>query len=834
MNIKTIKKQGCHDKRNACSTENEDRPSSSNCGAAGACCCQDHETMSGRDNNTFSAFYLEGLDCADCAASLENAINRIKGVSAKINFSSAKLKATYDKSITGPKEIIKVIAGFGYKATLEKKTDEEPVFLRTVFRLSGLDCADCAAKLEKRISAMPGVVAATVNFGAGKMTVEHSINDSDIRQEIKHAGYDAEQEKTDGLPDNNHRWWINAKTQATIVSGILLAIAVILNWAGVNGHITISLYILTAIIGGYHAAKNGFYGLKFLSLDMNVLMTIAIIGAMAIGEWSEGAVVAFLFSLGNALQTYTMDKTRHSIRLLMELAPPDALVRKYGTERRMPVKDIAKGDIIIVKPGERIAMDGLVHSGSSSVNQSTITGESIPVEKTEGDIVYAGTVNENGSLEIEVTRIASDSTLTKIMHLVEEAQAQRAPSQQFVDKFAKYYTPAVILAAAGVMILPWLFFKQPFDPWFYKGLVLLVISCPCALVISTPVSIVSAIGNASRQGVLIKGGAYLEQMGAIRAMAFDKTGTLTKGRPKVTDVVMLNNYSDTDFLSLAASIEKFSEHPLAQAILKKAEGLELRQMTNFKSLTGRGAQADIDGQTIFIGNTRLFEEIGHDLARYEATLANFELQGKTVMLVGTKDTVFGMIAAADIMRDNSIEAVRALRTAGMKHISMLTGDNPRVAGVIAEKLGLEKFYSSLLPEDKVAAVKKIAAEYGNVAMVGDGVNDAPALASATVGIAMGMTGSDMALETADIALMADDLHKLSYVVRLSRKTVAVIKQNIGFSVLVKFLFIVLTFLGTANLWLAVAADAGASILVTLNGMRLMKNLRQRSPIGNKT
>ncbi|HEY3426342.1 MAG TPA: heavy metal translocating P-type ATPase, partial [Negativicutes bacterium] len=620
-------------------------------------------------------------------------------------------------------------------------------------------------------------------------------------------------------------WWKNVRTQMTIAAGVLLVIASILDWLGSDQQILIPLYTITAILGGYHAAKSGLYGLRSLSLDMNFLMTVAIIGAAAIGQWSESATVAFLFSFGNTLQIYTMDKTRQSIRALMELAPPEALVLRNGEEQRLLVEEIVVGDIIIVKPGERIAMDGVVKDGLSAVNQATITGESIPVEKMAGDSVYAGTVNEHGVLNIEVTRIAADSTLAKIMHLVEEAQAKKAPSQQFVDVFAKYYTPAVLLVAAGVMVIPWLVFGQSFAPWFYKGLVLLVISCPCALVISTPVSIVSAIGNSSRQGVLIKGGAYLEQMGAISAIAFDKTGTLTHGRPEVTDVLPLNSVNDQELLVLAATIERWSEHPLAVAIVKKAKEFDPKPVTNFKALVGRGAQADIDGQTVYIGNLRLFQELGFNLAQYETTLSNLENQGKTVMLVGTRAEVHGMIAVADTLRDNSKKAIQTLRGSGIKHIAMLTGDNSRVAGTIAEKIGIDAVYSGLLPEDKVSTVEKLMNEYGTVIMVGDGVNDAPALAAATIGVAMGVAGSDTALETADIALMADDLGKLGYVIKLSRKTVAVIKQNIAFSILIKIIFVLFTFAGMVDLWLAVLADMGSSILVTLNGMRLMRKLQ---------
>ncbi len=697
---------------------------------------------------------------------------------------------------------------------------------QTVFQVSGLDCGDCAAKLEKRIAAMSGVISATINFGAGKLTVTHHTDESLILEAIKKAGYQAVKvDKNLKQPLPEFLWWQNRRTQATIISGILLIIATVADWSGAPESLVIPLYILTAVIGGYQAAKSGFYSLRVLSLDMNFLMTAAIVGAAAIGEWNEGATVAFLFSFGITLQAYTLDKTRQSIRSLMELAPSVALVRRNTAEIRLPVADIEVGDLVIVKPGERIAMDGVVEGGASAVNQATITGESIPVEKADGDPVYAGTLNEQGALEIRVTKTADNSTLARISHLVEEAQAQKAPSQQFVDVFAKYYTPLVLMAAAGIMVLPWLVFQQPFAPWFYNGLVLLVISCPCALVISTPVSIVSAIGNASRRGVLIKGGAYLEQMGSVKAVAFDKTGTLTQGRPVVTDIIATPAYPENELLSMAAGIEKWSEHPLAQAVVQKAAGLDLKTATNFKALVGRGAQAQIDGHTMYIGNLRLFEELGFDLAPHAQALIALENQGKTVLLLGAGNLVYGLIAVADTLRADSRAALLALHRAGVKHISMLTGDNERVARAIAGQLEIDSFYSELLPEDKVTAVQKIIREHGSVVMVGEGVNDAPALAMATVGVAMGVAGSDVALETADVALMTDDLGKLAYVIKLSHKTVAIIKQNIAFAILIKFIFIALLLLGMGNLWLAVLADMGASLLVTLNGMRLMRRLQ---------
>ena len=696
----------------------------------------------------------------------------------------------------------------------------------TVYRVSGMDCGDCAAKLEKKIAALPGVRSATINFGAGKMTVTLTTDDALLVHTVLQAGYEMEREesifhRTAVKP----RWWRHPRTVATIASGTILATATALSVLGITGPTVTGLYACALLIGGYHTALRGWASLRSLSLDMNFLMTAAIIGAAAIGQWNEGATVAFLFAFGNTLQTYTMEKTRQSIRSLMELAPAEAWVRKGQRETRIPVEDIGIGDLVIVKPGERIAMDGVIESGRSAVNQATITGESIPVEKTVGDPVYAGTLNEHGALEITVTKRAVDSTLAQISRLVEEAQAQKAPSQQFVDVFARYYTPVVLVAAAGVMVLPWLAFHQQFAPWFYNGLVLLVISCPCALVISTPVSIVAAIGNASRHGILIKGGVYLEEMGGIQAMAFDKTGTLTQGLPVVTDILPMHHGSATDLLQSAAGIEQWSEHPLARAVVAKRQGLTLKKSVHFKALVGQGARAEIDGETMYIGNARLFAELGHDLASSATARAALEDQGKTVLLLGTALRLHGLIAMADTVREGSKEAVQALHRAGLEHIVMLTGDNDRVAAAIARQLGMDAFYSELLPEDKVAAVQKIAQGYGKVVMVGDGVNDAPALATATVGVAMGVAGSDTALETADVALMTDDLGKLAYLIQLSRKTYSIIKQNIVFSILIKLIFLLLLVSGQATLWLAVFADMGASLLVTLNGMRLMRRLR---------
>jgi Cd2+/Zn2+-exporting ATPase len=771
-------------------------------------------------------FIVGDLDCADCAAKVEKAVKRLEGVAeATLSFATGKMKVTYDTTQVEPSCIAKIISGLGYKVEIGKSNSPSGL-KKSVFLITGLDCGDCATKLEKKIMGLAGVSKAGVNFGAGKLTVEHTITDAAILKAIEESGYNGVNEgKQEGPASPASKWWQNSRLIATAISGILLVVLTIAEWVGFPEYRLVPFFIITLVIGGFHTAKSGYYSLRSLTFDMNFLMSVAVIGAAAIGQWSEAATVVFLFSLGNTLQAYTMDKTRQSIRALMELSPLDALVRRNTIEQRLPIDEIEIGDIIIVKPGERIPMDGDVTDGESSVNQATITGESMPVEKHPGDFVYAGTLNEQGSLEIAVTKLAQDSTLSKIMNLVEEAQAQKAPSQQFVDVFAKYYTPAVLVFALSIAVIPWILFQQTFDIWFYRALVLLVISCPCALVISTPVSIVSAIGNASRNGVLIKGGAYLEKMGAIKAIAFDKTGTLTIGQPTVTDVLPINGKTEAEILSIASSIEKFSEHPVAQAIVNKAKGFPFLKATNFKALVGKGVQANIDEITIYIGNSRLFEELQYSLDSLAPTIEGLENQGKTVMLVGTKEGIYGILAVADTIRENSLSAVEALRNVGIRAIIMLTGDNQRVASAIADRLGLNAFYSNLLPEDKVETVQQLANQYGSVAMVGDGVNDAPALAAADIGIAMGVAGSDVALETADIALMSDDLAKLGYVMKLSRKTLSIIKQNIIFAIVIKIIFLTMTLLGAANLWMAVFADMGASMLVTLNGMRLVRKIK---------
>jgi len=750
-------------------------------------------------------------------------------------------------------------------------------------RIVGMDCADCAAKLEKGVSRLDGVLHCTINFAAAKMAVEYDVEALDqeaIIERIRQLGYDvAEEEAASTLPQETGPGGLRGllafmrskrRDTLTLVSGLLILLAFALETSGISPAIAHGLYALAIISGGFYVARKGLTGVWInRELDINFLMTIAALGAAAIGAWEEGALVVFLFSLGETLEGYTMDRARNAIRSLMDLAPAEATVLRPcvdceehqgqplpdGTpyesgpcpwcdvhEQRVPVAELAVGDIILVRPGERIPMDGRIVQGASAVNQAPITGESIPVEKGPGDDIFAGTINGEGALEVEVTRLAADNTLSRIIHMVEEAQAQKAPSQRWVDVFAKYYTPLIVGLAVLIAAVPPILFGQPFlEPatgghgWLYRALALLIIACPCALVISTPVSIVSAISNAARNGVLVKGGAYLEAAGGLRVMAFDKTGTLTQGEPSVTDMIPLDGRTEEDILALAASVESRSEHPLAQAIVRAAEqrGVAFTPASGFQALTGRGASALVNGAPVYIGNRTLLSELNIPLAQaLRAQIERLEEEGKTVMVVATEVdgqlTAIGLIAVADTVRPDAREAIAALKRSGIRHTVMLTGDNERTAAAIAAQVGIDEVRANLLPEHKVGVVEELLEAYGQVAMVGDGVNDAPALARATVGIAMGGAGTDQALETADIVLMADDLSKLPFAMHLSRRTLGIIRQNIAFSLLVKAAFMGLAIPGLATLWMAVFADVGASLIVILNGMRLLKSKDRRA------
>jgi len=831
----------------------------------------------------------ENGDCDDCLQRLQEALRLHKGIDqAHVvrDDESSRLCLHYDPNLISLTEVERQARQAG--VTVQQR------FRHRRLQIEGMDCADCAAKLEKGVGRLDGMLHCAVNFATAKMAIEYDVEVLDRRtivERIRRLGYDvaeggaaqlaAQEPKTGGLRGLLIFMRGRRRDSLTLVSGLLILLAFALETLGISLAFPHGIYALAIVAGGFYVAQKGLTGIRInRELDINFLMTVAAVGAVAIGAWEEGALVVFLFSLGETLESYTMDRARNAIRSLMELAPAEATVLRPCVdckehmghplpddgelydggpcpwceihEQVVPVAELVVGDVILVRPGERIPMDGRVIQGTSAVNQAPITGESIPVEKAGGDNVFAGTVNGEGALEIEVTHLAEDNTLSRIIHKVEEAQAQKAPSQRWVDRFARYYTPAVVGLAIFIAAVPPLFFGQPFlEPptgshgWLYRALALLIIACPCALVISTPVSIVSAISNAARNGVLVKGGAYLEAAGGLRVIAFDKTGTLTRGEPTVTDVIPCEGYSETEVLSLAAAIESRSEHPLARAVVNTAEerGIAFSSAQDFQALIGRGARARLDSKPLYIGNRTLLAEMGTPLPdSLRAQAEVLESEGKTVMFVAVEDpsaehaegrsarfgendgrlSPVGLIAVADTVRPDAREAVAALKRSGIRHTVMLTGDNERTAVAIAAQVGVDEAQANLLPEEKVDAVERLLAEYDQVAMVGDGVNDAPALARATVGIAMGGAGTDQALETADIVLMADDLDKLPFAMQLSRRTLSVIRQNIGFSLLVKAVFMALAIPGLATLWMAVFADVGASLIVIVNGMRLLK------------
>jgi Cd2+/Zn2+-exporting ATPase len=560
-------------------------------------------------------------------------------------------------------------------------------------------------------------------------------------------------------------------------------------------------------------------------------MTIAVVGAMAIGQWFEAGTVAFLFSLSLLLESWSVGRARRAIRSLVNLAPPTArfVCPHDGDIIEKAVAEVPLGATVLVQPGERIPLDGVVTKGRTAVNQAPITGESVPVSKAEGAEVFAGTINEDGSIEFTATKHAADTTLARIIRMVEQAQSRRAPVEQWVEKFARYYTPAMILVALLVAVVPPLLGGE-WGRWFYQALVILVIACPCALVISTPVSIVAALTAASRAGVLIKGGSFLEAAGRVKAFALDKTGTLTKGQPEVQEVVPLNGHSQDELLARAAALEAHSEHPLAAAVLRKArfEKVEPLVAQDFHVLKGRGAEAVIGGRPFWVGSHRLLHEMGVEESEMHAVAQRMEGAGHSVIVVGSDRHVCGLISVADSVRPEALDLVSELKSAGVSHVVMLTGDNQGTADAVGRAVGMDEVRAELLPEDKMGAIEELTRRYTRVAMVGDGVNDAPALAAATIGIAMGAAGTDAAIETADIALMSDDLARLPWLVRHARRSLRIIQQNIIFALGVKGAFMALALLQVATLWMAIAADMGASLLVIFNGLRLLRSQENRS------
>jgi Cd2+/Zn2+-exporting ATPase len=691
-----------------------------------------------------------------------------------------------------------------------------------VFRVEGMDCGEEVVILERRLKPLTGLEAVSadligqrlhVKYDAAKLTTSamvDAVGDTGMRMWLEH------EEPIASAAGLETRW------RLVMASGGALAFGLLMATLGHGGPAAAG-FVASAVLGGIHPARRAISAIRSRTLDINVLMVIAVAGALVLGERAEGASVVFLFSIAQWLEMRTMERARQAIRALIDLSPPEALVKRHGHEHRARVEDIGIGEEIVIKPGEKVPLDGVVVAGHSDVNEAPITGESLPVDKEPGHEVYAGTINGHGALEVKITRLRRDTRLARIIHLVETAQAERAPVQTFVDRFARVYTPAVIVLAAAVAMVP-LVAGGDGREWIYRALVLLVIACPCALVISTPVSIVAALAGAARKGVLVKGGAHLERLAGVRAVAFDKTGTLTRGEPSVLAVVAFDEATPSMVLSIAAALEARSDHPVARAITRYAHaaGVYPAPAAQFKALVGLGAEGLVEGRRALVGNDRLLALRGIDARADHADVAGLRADGRTLVFVVFDGRTLGALAIADRPRETAREAIELLRQHGITYVVMLTGDHPDAARIITHELGLDEFHASLLPDHKHEILQRLREARGPVLMVGDGINDAPALAAADIGVAMGAAASDAALETADVALMSDELLKLPYALRLARATLRNIKTNVAISLVLKAAFLVLAVAGITTLWMAVLADTGASVIVVANALRLLR------------
>lgn len=697
------------------------------------------------------------------------------------------------------------------------------------FRIRGMDCAEEVAVLRRELGPLVSdqdrlgfdVLNAQLTVAPGSPPIEAA----EVIQAVSRTGMKAELWREDAASPSPAGYW---ERHARIILTGLSGLAALLGWIAQSGfgypRVAEALFAVSILAGVWQVLPKAWLAARRLAPDMNLLMTVAVCGAIGIGEWLEAATVSFLFALSLALEAWSVGRARRSIAALLDLAPPKARLVRDGKEELVAPESVAVGETFVVKPGEKIPLDGNVLKGASAINQAPITGESVPVEKQAGDLVFAGTINGDGALEVECVKGSSETTLAQIIRLVQSAQSKRAPAEQWVEKFARVYTPAVMAAALLLLLVPPFGFGEPWGRSLYRSLVLLVIACPCALVISTPVSIVAGLAAAARRGVLIKGGAYLEACARLKAIAFDKTGTLTQGRPAVVEVAPLEDHNERELLERAAALEERSSHPLAQAIVARAReaGLGANPAADVQVVQGRGVTGRFDGREFWLGSHRWLEERGQETEEVHRRLEELSSAGRTVVVVGNDAHVCGFIALADAVRPEAKAALDELRRMGIKRLVMLTGDNRGTAEAVARELGVSETRSELLPADKVAAVEELTRSDSPVAMIGDGVNDAPALARASVGIAMGVAGTDAALEAADIALMSDELKKLPWLVSHARRTLGVIRQNIAFSLGVKAVFVILTFADAASLWAAIAADTGASLVVIANGLRLLK------------
>ncbi len=685
------------------------------------------------------------------------------------------------------------------------------------FRVEGMDCGACAKTVERAVAALPGVASAAVSFGNGSLAISGDAPDEAITSAVARAGYRARPAARRVEVDHTPFWRRDARALSTTLSIALLLAAVVASLASAPRIADEPLYLLSMAVGGWPIARAALVALGRRRLDMNVLMTLAAVGAVAIGSYAEGAWVLVLFAVGTGLEAMALERSRRVVASLMELAPSRARVLSMAGERLVGIGEVAVGARIAIRPGERVPLDAVVETGTSSVDQAPITGESVPVDKEPGDELFAGTLNTTGALVARTTRVAEDSTLSRVASLVEDAQGSRAPAERFIDRFAALYTPLVFGAALLLAVVPALL-GGDFDTWIYRSLALLIVACPCALVISVPVAVVSAVGGAARRGILIKGGQALEDLSRVRVVALDKTGTLTLGLPSLQQIVADDRRRA---LALVAAVESGSEHPLAAALRRAARDRRLPVPTaeRFRALPGRGATATVEGRELWAGGPRLMHErLG--------TVPDGLDAGQTAIALGEGSTLLGLFGLADQPRREAGGLADRLRAVGVQRVVMLTGDSDAVARAVADRAGIGEVHAGLLPADKLEHVTELERSAGAVAMVGDGVNDAPALAAARVGIAMGAAGSDVALHSADVALMSDRLTGLPDAIGLARRALSIMRANVIASLAIKAVFVVLTPFGFVTLVVAVAADMGMTLLVTLNAMRL---LRARAP-----
>lgn len=769
-----------------------------------------------------AVYRIENMDCPTEEALIRSKLAGLAGVAGlEFNLMQRTLAVRHELPSLSPVE--QALKAIGMQAV---RMDQASAEQTTKLSIAKMDCPTEETLIRNKLGTVAGVADLDFNLMQRTLSVRHANQVlPDVLVALQALGFEAQVVDTAEVASPSAapvttptNWWPLG------ISLVTASAAEAVYWLHNGNHWSVVVLALVAVFtGGLSTYKKGWIALKNRNLNMNALMSIAVTGAMLIGHWPEAAMVMVLFALAEVIEAKSLDRARNAIRGLLDLTPEQATVQQAdGTWREVGAKQITIGARVRVKPGERIALDGEVLEGRSAVNQAPITGESLPVEKSPGDSVFAGTINESGSFEYRVTALANNSTLARIIHAVEAAQGSRAPTQRFVDQFARWYTPVVFGVAIAVALLPPLFMGAAWLDWIYRALVLLVVACPCALVISTPVSIVSGLAAAARHGILIKGGVYLEEGRKLRWLALDKTGTITHGKPAQTDFVTWGNALASDSRSIAASLAARSDHPVSKAVAQAAQtdGVALLDVAEFNALPGRGVQGQINGATYHLGNHRMLEELGQCTPELEQRIAALETAGKTVvMLVGAK-AVHALFAVADTIKDSSRTAIAELHALSINTM-MLTGDNPHTAQAIAAQAGIDRAQGNLLPDDKLREVEQLARS-GKVGMVGDGINDAPALARADIGFAMGAAGTDTAIETADVALMDDNLRKIPTFVRLSRATAQVLMQNIVLALGIKAVFLVLTFTGQATMWMAVFADMGASLLVVGNGLRLLR------------